>query len=567
MNNFSGKIVPQAPDGLRDTITASVLDRIERHPDKPCLIFFQDGLTVTFAELWRIGLRQAGLMRAAGVGRGDVVMLFLPTGPEAYGAFLGAMLLGAAPSLMPGPSPKQEPGQYWRDHATLLARTEPRLLVADEATARAIADSGLLDETALPLARADDAAEPLPPDSIVMPRAGDVAFLQHSSGTTGLKKGVMLGHGAVIAQIRACAWALRAGDADTVATWLPIYHDMGLISSTLMPLVLGQTTVVLDPFAWAARPVSLLEAMARHRATLTWMPNFGFEHLVRTTSEPDAGLDLSHVRAFINCSEPCRPATVRRFVAHFAAQGVRPAQVHASYGMAETVFAVSQTVPEEAPRTLVVAADALRAEGRARPPGPGEAELELLSNGPVIPGLNVRILRPDGMAAADREVGEVTVWGDCLFDGYFRLPDQTAAKLIDGRYHTRDMGFLADGEIYILGRTDDMIIVHGRNYYAGEVEAAVNLVPGVKPGRAVAFGVDNPDVGSHDIVVVAEPHDPSADPRLLSRHIKQSIQRDIGLTLREARIVETGWLAKTTSGKISRERNRARYLEERCARP
>lgn len=545
------------------TVTSAILRQVAHVPAKPCLIFAASGQTLTYAELYRESLRLAGLLRGAGARRGDLVLIFLPTHPDAYAAFVGAMLLGAVPSFMPTPSPKQEPGQYWRDHAALLTRATPRLIVTDDPTADAIAASGVLVDSLVTLLRVGQSRVPLPEEAIVASRPDEVALLQHSSGTTGLKKGVMLSHAAILAQVGAYAEALLATDRDIVATWLPIYHDMGLVSSTLLPLMLGQTIVILDPFGWAARPATLLTAIARTGATLVWQPNFAFEHLTRTVRAEDCDADLSGVRAFINCSEPCRPATVDRFAAHFASLGVRPDQLQACYAMAETVFAVTQTRPAGTVRRLSVAAAALRGEGLARPPGEGEARLEVLSNGPPIAGMWVVAVTPQGEARGEREVGELLVGGTSLFDGYFRLPEQTAERLSAVGLRTRDLGFVADGEVYVLGRLDDLIIVHGRNYTAGEIEAAVNAVPGVRPGRAVAFGIDNPQVGSQDIVLVAESELDAEAAAGLSRRLKRVVQQEIGVALFEVRIVRPGWLSKTTSGKISRERNRLRYLAER----
>ncbi len=554
---------PLALPSLVETVTGAVLREVAGHPDKPCLVFAGRGEAVSYGQLHAASLRMAALLRQYGVGPGDVVMLFLPTGLDGYAGFLGAMLIGAIPAFMPLPSARQAPSQYWRDHAALLERTAPGAILTNHSTAAAMERSGLLEALTVTLVRVEEVGAPLPACAVVRPRQHDIALLQHSSGTTGLKKGVMLSHGAIARQVVAYSQALSVNDADVVATWLPVYHDMGLISSTIMPLMLGLTVVVLDPFAWSAKPAALLEAISLHRATLVWQPNFAFEHLVRTVDPAAATLDLSCMRAFVNCSETCRPETAARFARHFKSCGVRPDQLQASYAMAETVFAVSQTVPGVSPPTLTVSAALLSEAGRVRSPAAGELPLTLLSNGPPIPGMSVRIVKPDGTPCGDHEVGEIVVSGASLFDGYFRLPEQTAERLSGRELRTRDMGFIANGDVYVLGRVDDMVVVHGRNFYAGDVEAVVNRVAGIRPGRAVALGVANPAVGSTDMVVVAEAHgEPSAMPAL-SRAVKREVLQSMGLTLQEARIVPPGWLSKTTSGKISRQHNLVRYLAER----
>jgi len=545
------------------SVVGQILDRIEAQPAKPCLVFHPQSLTISYGDLLQRSLLQAALLRSVGAGRGDVIMIFLPTCPALYAAIIGAMLLGAIPACMPCPSPKQEPGQYWRDHRSLLARTAPRAVLTDSTTAAAMRASGLVSRNDVTVLCVEHVGQPMNAVDIQAARLDDVALLQHSSGTTGLKKGVMLSNRAIIAQVGAYAQALHAAADDVVATWLPVYHDMGLISSTLIPLMLGQTIAVLDPFAWAADPASLLRAIDRYRATLVWQPNFAFEHLVRMDRPDDAWVDLSCVRAFVNCSEPCRLPTMARFADRFASRGVRAEQLQVSYAMAETVFAVTQTEPGHVARSLSCAAAALRQDGVARSANPGEQTVVVVSVGRPIAGMSLCVVGPDGAHCDDRVVGEVMVSGRCLFDGYFRLPDQTAERVTREGLRTRDMGFVVDGELFVLGRMDDLIIVHGQNFYAGEIEATANRVAGVKPGRAVAFGIDNEEVGSQDAVLVAETDAIGMAGAGLQRRIKAQVLQEMGLALQAVRVVPDGWLSKTTSGKISREHNKARYLSER----
>ena len=553
---------------LRDTVTSCLIEHCRTIPRKPCLIFYGLDLIVTYEAFQDACLRVGALLCNSGAGRGDIVMIFLPAGQNSYAALFGAMMVGAIPTYMPSPSTKQEPGKYWRDHAALFARTQPRVVLTDDATATAIRASGLLNGTAIQLLTVGETADLPPVAQIVEAHPNDTALLQHSSGTTGLKKGVMLSHAAIVEQVAAYGNAIAATRQDIVASWLPTYHDMGLIACTLLPLMLGQTVVVLDPFSWVANPGSLLQAISRYRATLVWQPNFAFEHLVRTLRPEDAQLDLSSVRAFVNCSEPCRPATFDRFAACFASQGVSLLQLQVSYAMAETVFACTQTRLGSSPTRLTVSAVALREEGHARHARNGEEAVTLLSNGAPIIGTTVWAELANGIVCNEYEVGELVVFGVSLFDGYFRLANLTAERLINGGFRTRDMGFIADGEVYVLGRLDDMIIVRGRNYYAGEIEEAANRVVGVKPGRAVAFGNFNADVGSEEVVIVAESEAECDDDVLkgLAKRVKQMIYQQIGLVVAEALIVRPGWLSKTTSGKISRGQNRERFNAERANR-
>ncbi|GAN75965.1 AMP-binding protein [Acidisphaera rubrifaciens] len=539
------------------TLVAALLAHARAQPDKTAITLTVGGETASrsYGALFDESRRFAGLYRAAGVARGDVVLLFLRSRIDAYAAFLGAMLIGAVPSYMPCPSPKQDPALYWAAHAALFARIRPRAVLAAAPDLAAMRANGLHDDATTAMLDIATRADPLPDGDIILPSPADPCLLQHSSGTTGLKKGVVLGYGAIDHQVRASARALGVTAADVVVTWLPIYHDMGLIGCTLQPFTLGQTVAALDPFEWATDPASMLRAIETHRATICWLPNFAFEHLARAVRQ-DA-FDLSSMRIWNASSEACRRATFERFAQRF---GVPLERLRTSYGMAETVLATTQSAPDTEVRELVVSDTALRAEGIARPPAAGEATVAVMSCGTPIDGLELRIIGPGGGAAPEGAVGEIAVRGACLFDGYYRQPALTAERLIDGWYHTRDIGFIDGGEVFVLGRKDDLIIVHGRNIYAHEVESAANAVPGVKPGRLVAFGVPNAVLNSEDIVVVAECDAPDA---ALRRAIKDGVYQATGFIIREAHLVAPGWLTKTTSGKISRERNRARYLAER----
>lgn len=514
---------------------------------------------LTFAAFRQRAAQVARFLAGAGCVRGDVVLIFLPTSPDVLASFVGAMMAGAVPALMPLPSAKQHPAVYWESHRALLRRIKPKVLLTDRASAAEMTRNNLHRGRRTILAIEDVPAAPV---AVPTPTAGqaDVALLQHSSGTTALKKGVMLSHGAILRQVEAYAASLGATGADAVATWLPLYHDMGLIACSIMPLILGQTVTILDPFAWVARPAGLLDAAERYGCRFVWMPNFAFEHMARTVPESWAG-DLSGIRAFINCSEPCKPETFDRFRRRFAAHGLRADALQVCYAMAETVFAVSQTAPGAAPRVIEVDRAALRDERRARPVSVAGQGIGLLSNGAVLPGLTVAIRDPETHEPlGERAVGEIAVAGAFLFDGYHNAPDITAERLRGGTYFTRDLGFLADGELFVLGRKDDLIIVNGRNLHAHEVEAIAADVPGVKAGRVVAFGVFSEVNSSEELVIVAERASADADDAGIARALRERVFDETNIDAKDIRIVDADWLVKTTSGKMSREKNREKYL-------
>jgi len=517
----------------------------------------------SFAGFERLALSFANSYIDRGLVPGQVVLIFLPQQVDGVAAFFGAIMARLVPSFMPCPSAKQRPSVYWPAHVSLLTRIAPQLLVTDRAHAAQMeaygvsASSGILTIDAV-----GDNHRPLPASS---GNRRQTALLQHSSGTTSLKKGVALSHLAILRQVHAYSCSLRMTAADNVVSWLPVYHDMGLIACTVTPLVLGQTVTSLSPFEWVARPASLFEAIERYRGHFCWLPNFAFEHLTRTVPR-NCRADLSGMRAFINCSEPCKADTLDRFATRFRrSNGVHTRQLQVCYAMAETVFAVTQTRVGAKPFAIDVDEEQLyvNAVATAATDAPS---VRVLSTGAPVRGMTVEVMS-GGAVLPEGHVGEIVLSGGFLFDGYFKDMETTANRLRGGKYFTRDRGFMRDGALFVLGRLDDLLIINGRNLHAHEVETLVGDMPGLKPGRTVAFGVFSETAGSDELVIVAE-RDPgvviSGDTEL-ARAARMLVYEQSNIDVKACRIVEPGWLVKTTSGKISRHANKAKYLAEAAA--
>jgi acyl-CoA synthetase (AMP-forming)/AMP-acid ligase II len=542
-----------------------VLVHVDSQPDKKAIIF--GDVHLSYRDF---GANVLSWSRCIGrlVANQDVVLVFLPQIPEAIGCFFGAMHAGAVPSFMPLPSAKQDPARYWEGHRKLLALIRPAVLITTAEHAAALRqlcdDSGSRVVAFEELPTHAASADPVPPRRT--PAPGDMALLQHSSGTTGLKKGVTLTHAAIAQQIDDYAGVLGVGRGDVVVSWLPMYHDMGLIACTLMPMLLGQTLVLLDPFEWVSAPASLFEALCKHGGHWVWLPNFAFEHLRRTVRSTPGQYDLSGVKGLINCSEPCKAVTFDRFIQAFEALGVRRDQLQVCYAMAETVFAVSQTQPGRDVQRLRVHGNRLAVQ-EVVPAASGD--VELLSCGRPLPGCEVLINHEasDAFASPVVNIGEIVIAAPYLFSGYLHRPEATTQVLKSGRYSTRDLGFMHEGELYVLGRKDDLLICNGRNYFAHEIEQIANHVEGLKAGRNVAVDVLNAEIGSNEIYLVQEaPQQTRAEARALTRHVREAVQEQLSLTLREVVLVPAGWLVKTTSGKISREANKAKLIGELAAR-
>ncbi|OJU12462.1 MAG: hypothetical protein BGN86_12595 [Caulobacterales bacterium 68-7] len=537
---------------MRDVLTA-LQARASQSPDAPFCRILAHGRAedVTCAQALAGARRYAALLTDAGIQPGRVVAIVLKHSADLYTAFLGAMLAGCVPTFMPFPSAKQDPDHYWSSHRTIFERLETAAIVTYAENVAPLASNCPGFPVFTP---AEAAAIGAAPAIERHPRPDEIAFLQHSSGTTGLKKGVLLSFGAVAEQLARYAPQLGIGEGDTVVSWLPLYHDMGLIACLMLPLTIGAPIVALDPFEWVAQPDQLFRALDGVQNAYVWLPNFAFHHLARAV-RPEFTADLSGVRAFVDCSEPCRLETFDLFERTFARLGVRWDQFRVCYAMAETVFAITQTPTGERVSAVVVDEFAL-ADGRAEPALQGRS---VMSVGRLLADTEVRII-VDEAAVRGGAVGEVAVKAPFLFSGYHLNTELTASKIKDGWYHTGDLGFLQGDELYILGRTDDLLILNGRNVFAHHVEFTINAeVPQIKAGRCIALGVYSPHVGSQELVVVAETND-ATDAKMLQRAVKAIVLDAYGIMPREVMLVPSGWLAKSTSGKIARGRNLDKYL-------
>lgn len=542
------------------TIHGAALAIADTQPSAPFVTVVRKGCEtmITYADLAHRSRDYASEYQRRGVGKGNIVAIMVPHSPELFPAFLGAMAIGAIPAFFPTLSPKQDPAIFWSVHDAVFQHIRARLLLTDAEGLSPVREA-LPAHAHLAVSVAEVCSGSNRVHETANVCSDDVAFLQHSSGTTGLKKGVQLTHRAVLRQVDAYAATLGLSAHDRIATWLPLYHDMGLIACFMLPLVKRVPVVALDPFEWVVQPTSLLDAIERHGCTLTWLPNFAFHHIVHTV-RPGGRWRLESMRAFIDCSEPCKPDTFDLFHKTFTGMGLRRDALQVCYAMAENVFAVTQTDLSAPARTIAVDRDALLSGLQARPPSSGRTSVRLLSCGRPIPTARVAIAGPDGQPAPEGHVGQVLVGGESLFSGYHNRA--TATDALRGEwYWTGDLGFLSSGELYVTGRTDDLLIINGKNVYAHDVEHAINLHTAVKAGRCVALGIFNKQTGSEELTVVAEVGGDEAGVRAeLKRRIGEVVFSEIGVALTTARFVEPGWLVKTTSGKVSRRANHEKYL-------
>jgi fatty-acyl-CoA synthase len=565
---------------------AATLQEVLRHrgrteASRTHLIFYEDegkGASLTFGELLEGAERVAADLAKRGIGRGDTVGLMLPTSRDFFLAFAGTLLAGATPVPIYPPFRADRIAEYAERQSAILANAGARLLV----TFREAAGVAKLLKPLVPslegVTTAEALAESRAPDPLgprVHSRGEDLGLLQYTSGSTGRPKGVMLTHANLLANIRAIGESLGIRNDDVGVSWLPLYHDMGLIGAWLMPLYFGMPVVVLSPLAFLSRPSRWLRAFHRYGATIGAAPNFAYELAAAKISDEEVqGLDLSAWRAALNGAEPVLPATLERFAARFAKCGFRRETLLPVYGLAEASLAV--TIPPVGRGPLVdrIERATFAREGHAVPAPPDAAVpgtqedanvISFVSVGPPVPRHEVRIVNDRGEDVADRVEGKLWFRGPSTTQGYYRNVDATAALLPEGAaagwVNSGDRAYRAGGEIYITGRVKDIIIHAGHNLYPHEIEDAVARIPGVRKGCVVAFGAADPATGTERLVIVAESRERNRDAQArLAQAITAEVAETLGQPPNLVEVVPPNVIPKTSSGKLRRDATKQLFL-------
>jgi fatty-acyl-CoA synthase len=507
----------------------------------------------------------ADLFARTGAAPGDVITLMLPQGTALIAAFLGAILYDFVPSIVASPNEKLSPSAFASWFGAVAERSATRLVVCEE-TCEALVRACIAASAAPTIQVSSASPSPTARTSAPIGRSPNrPLLLQHSSGTTGLKKAVLLSEEPTLTQVRNLARALHCDSLDVVVSWAPLYHDMGLVACLLLPLLADLPLVMMSPFDWLKCPELLLREIARERGTLSWMPNFAFLYMAQRIADASLrGLDVASWRAVINCSEPVTERASEALLAKLAQVGLRRSSLSASYAMAETTFAVTQVPPGRGVTTLPIDAGRWRAEGIAqRADETTESVTVLTGSGEILAGAEVAIVAPDGSLQPEGHAGEIRVRSDSMMSGYFGDARATSAAIADGWYATGDVGLLFGRELYVTGRKKDLVIVAGHNVYPHDVEESVGSIPGVKPGRVVTFGVHDESLDTERLVILAETIDSRAndgDLALLRERIRAHVSSVFGVTPSDVRLFGERTLLKSTSGKLSRAQNRALYL-------
>lgn len=518
----------------------------------------------SYADMQHAAFRVARSLREAGLRAGDLVAIVLADAEPFLTTLFGASIAGVIPASFYPPSTTSDLPQYFTLTGNALRAAEARALVTSASLAPSFAARrALLPELSAILTYESLDAPALEPDRL--PALDDIAFVQFTSGSTSVPKGVVLTHRNVAANVDAINGpsGLATGSGDVAVSWLPLNHDMGLVGMALGPLYSACRGVLLPPHLFVRRPAEWLRAIGRHHGTISFAPNFAFDLCVRRVKDRDVdGLDLSSWRVAGCGAEPIHAPTLTAFAEKFARAGFRETSYFPSYGLAEHVLAA--TFPPRCRRPLVevLSARALGDERLARPAGDEDNAVTLVSCGRPFPGHEVRIVGDDGHPLAERHVGEIVLKGPSVMLGYYRQDALTAQAIRDGWLRTGDLGYLSGGELFVCGRAKDIIIVNGRKYYPQDLEWAVDELDGVRRGRVVAFGAS--ELGRADrVVIVVEPNG-TVPAEALTDTIRRQVRDLFGLYVDEVALVPSGTVGRTTSGKVQRAATRARYEELRA---
>ncbi len=534
------------------------------HADRTQIIYLSDDgeVEISYARLKAGAAAVAAGLQGHGLEARQTVAIMLATSPEYFYTYFGILLAGGIPVPIYPPARLSQIEEHVRRHAGILANAQAAILVT---VPEAMAVARLLEANVPGLRRVVTAAE-LSRErggQVRVPvNAEDIAFIQYTSGSTGNPKGVVLTHANLLANIRAIGEAVQVTSRDVFVSWLPLYHDMGLISTWLASLYFGNPLVVMSPLAFLAGPERWLWAIHRYRGTLTAAPNFAYELcLKRLGDEQLHGLDLSSVRLMGNGSEMVSPDTIERFTARFSKYGFSPQAMAPVYGLAESTVGLLCPPMGRGPLVDVIRREPFGLHRKALPaPSDDSNPLRFVSCGRPLPGHEARIVDETGLEVGERVEGRLEFKGPSATRGYYRNPEETARLFHGAWLDTGDRAYVAEGDIYVTGRVKDIIIRGGRNIYPHELEEAVGALAGVRKGCATVFGSPDPQSGTERLVVLAETRETDAAMRdALREAIFHAVVDALGEPPDEVVLAPPHTVLKTSSGKLRRSASRELY--------
>jgi fatty-acyl-CoA synthase len=536
-------------------------------------IYFQDEQgneqPIRYGELYESASAVARGLVERGLRQAETVAIMLPTSLEFFYAFFGVLLAGGVAVPIYPPFRPDQIEEYAKREALILRNAEVRFLITFQ---QAEGLSNLLSSF-IPSLKEVVTVKLLQTSKVDLPQLiineHDSAFIQYTSGSTGDPKGVLLSHYNLLSNIRAFGKAVDLKPSDVVVSWLPLYHDMGLIGTWLGSLYHGIQLVILSPLSFLTHPERWLWAIHYHRGTLSAGPNFAYELCERKINEDSLeGLDLSCWRLAFNGAEAIYPKTLEKFAKKFKPYGFKLESFFPVYGLAESTVALTFPPLGRAPLIDKIARDPFEAQGRAIPINPNEKNmLEFVACGKPLPQHEIRIMNENDEIVEERMVGNLQFRGPSSMQGYYHNPKATNEIYHDGWWSSGDLAYIANGEVYITGRKKDVIIKAGRNLYPPEIEEIVNHIVGIRKGCVVAFGAKDVDRGTEKLIVVAETIEKNGDKRSsIIKEIMEKVAENIGMPPDHVILVLPHTIPKTSSGKLRRSSCQREYLQGKLER-
>jgi acyl-CoA synthetase (AMP-forming)/AMP-acid ligase II len=520
--------------------------------------------TLRYDGLLETAARCAATLKESGVGRGDRVLLCLPTGGPFVTSFLGIQLLGAVPTAISLPIAFGGAAGFEAQLKDLVGYLRPTAIITTAAVIEDLphlAGARLLDGAEL-YARAT--AGDAPQEPVRLPKGDDLALIQCTSGSTGTPKGVMISHEALAVNCEQLIRAFNWTRDDVMVSWAPLYHDMGLITGLLCPIYAGADTVLMPPTRFLRAPAEWLRLISAHRGAFGTGPNFAYSYVTaRVRDEELEGVDLSSWRMALCGAEPVQPATARRFIERFAAWGLPADAFTPGYGMAEATLAITTTRPEEPLVHDCIDRQAAVSEARAVDVDSRDADaLQIVDCGEPVADTEVRVVDSEGRALGENEIGHIQFRGPSRTAGYFELPEATETSIEEPDWwKTGDIGYLRGGRLRITSRAKDLIIIRGANYFPSDFEQAAETVPGVRLGAVIAVGYADDRSGSEDLHLIVETELEGERREALRTAVVGAVSSRTGVRPAAVHLVPKRSVPKTTSGKLQRSKAREMFVE------
>jgi len=550
---------------------------VAKHPDRPHIRFYSDqddDEIITYLDLWTGAELVASGLQHFGLEPGESVLIMLPTGREYFFTFYGILLAGSIPVPVYPPGRIKQIEEHLLRHSAIANNCLARIMVTVE-DAKPFAR--LMHTQVVHLRHVVTVPELLQTGTDALPgfrkpvlTSENIAFLQYTSGSTGMPKGVVLSHANLLANIRAMASVLGVTSEDVFVSWLPLYHDMGLIGAWLGSLHFACQLIIMPPLAFIARPQRWLWAIHKYGGTLSAAPNFAYELCLRRLEDTDIeGLDLNSWRIACNGAESVNPTTVREFVRRFTRYGFRPEAMMPVYGLAESTVGLAFPKPGNRVRIDRIRRETFMDTGTAIPAEESDSEaLEFVSCGEPLPAHQIRIVDPADRELPERVEGSLQFTGPSTTMGYFKNPEKTR-ELFHGEWlDSGDKAYMAEGAVFITGRSKDIIIRAGRNIYPAELEEAIGKVQGIREGNVAVFGSKSSESGTERLIVLAETRkkDEQALANIRTR-INTIVTDLVGSPPDEVVLAPPNTVLKTSSGKIRRNASRDIYENGLIGKP